>query len=225
MAQIWAREFYNSKAWRNLRARLIVENNFLCAECGESYLKESAQLVGHHIKELTPENINDYNISLNPANIKIICRKCHDKAHERFSFDGGQKVFIVYGAPCSGKSSYVNQIARRNDLIVDLDAIYAAISLCPYHEHPNNLKRVAFAVRDTLIEQVRLRAGFWKDAYIIGGYPRKIQREQLAKKLGAELIYIETTRAEAFANAELTRGIFAKQFQAYIEDWFDSFEV
>ncbi len=225
MAQEWAKSFYNSKAWRQLRERLIVENNFLCADCGESYLKDSTQLVGHHIKELTPQNINDTNISLNPANIKIICRKCHDKAHERFSFDSGQKVYIVYGSPCSGKSTYVNQMARRNDLIVDLDAIFSAISLCPYHEHPDNLKRVAFAVRDTLIEQIRLRVGFWKNAFIIGGYPRKLQREQLAQKLGAELIYIETTREQAKATATATRGIFAAQWQGFIDEWFNAFEA
>ena len=45
MAQVWAKNFYNSKAWRQLRERLIVDNNFLCSECGESYLKDSTQLV------------------------------------------------------------------------------------------------------------------------------------------------------------------------------------
>ena len=224
MAQVWAKNFYNSKAWRSLRERLIVENNFLCSECGESYLNDSTQLVGHHIKELTPENINDANISLNPDNIKIICRKCHDKAHERFSFDSGQKVYIVYGSPCSGKSTYVNQLAGRKDLIVDLDAIFAAISICPYHEHSKSVKQVVFAVRDTLIEQIRLRVGYWKDAYIIGGYPRKLQREQLAEKLSAELVYIETTREQAKATAAMTRGTLAEQWYSYIDNWFDAFE-
>lgn len=224
MAKTWAKTFYNSKEWRQLRERLIIENNFLCADCGESYLNDSTQLVGHHIKELTPQNINDPNISLNPDNIKIICRKCHDKAHQRFSFDSGQNVYIVYGSPCSGKNTYVNQMACRNDLIVDLDSIFQAISLCNPYEHPNNLKRVAFAVRDTLIEQIRLRAGFWHNAFIIGGYPRKLQRDQLAKKLNADLIFIDTTREQAKATATMTRGIFAKQWQEYIDNWFDSFE-
>lgn len=224
MSQLWAKNFYNSSAWRQLRLRLIIENNFLCADCGDSYLNDSTQLVGHHITELTPQNINDVNISLNPDNIKIICRKCHDKAHQRFSFDSGQNVFIVYGAPCSGKNSYVNQIACRYDLIVDLDAIFSAISICPSHDQPNNLKRVAFAVRDSLIEQIRLRNGFWHNAFIIGGYPRKLQREQLAKKLGAQLIFIDSTREQAKATAIATRGVFAKQFLMYIDDWFDSFQ-
>ncbi len=224
MSAPWAKKFYNRKAWRDLREQLIITANFLCAECGESYLKDSTQLVGHHIKELTPANINDAQIALNPSNIKIICRKCHDKIHQRFEFGNEHNVYLVYGAPCSGKSTYVNQIARRGDLIVDLDAIYSALSGCQYHDNPNNLSRTVFAVRDTLIEQIRLRSGNWNDAYIVGGYPRKLQREQLAAKLGAELIYLETTPEQAKATATMTRGLLAAQWHGYIERWFREFE-
>lgn len=224
MPQSWAKKFYNSKEWRALRQRLIAERNFLCEECGDNYLKDSAQLIGHHIKELTPVNIQDANIALNPANIKIICRRCHDKEHRRFEFGGGHNVYIVYGAPCSGKNSYVNQLSQHGDLIVDLDAIYQAISACPYHYHPNNLKRNAFDVRDCLIEQIRLRKGNWHDAYIIGGYPRKLQREQLAQKLGAELIFIETTREQAKLTALASRGPQGQEWCNFIDRWFDSFE-
>lgn len=224
MAQPWAKKFYNSKEWRALRERLIVEANFLCSECGERYLQDSAQLVAHHITELSPANVNDVNIALNPDNIKIICRRCHDKQHRRFEFGNEHNVYIVYGAPCSGKNSYVNQLARRGDLIVDLDAIYHAISPCPQNWHPNGLKQVAFAVRDTLIEQIRIRNGFWHDAFVIGGYPRKLQRDQLAAKLGAELIYIDTTREHAKLVALASRGSQAQEWCNYIDRWFDSFE-
>lgn len=226
MPQPWAKKFYNSKEWRALRERLIVEAHFLCAECGENYLKDSAQLVGHHITELTPANIQDVNIALNPANIKIICRRCHDKQHRRFECANERKrnVYIVYGSPCSGKNSYVNQVAQFGDLIVDLDAIYQAISGCQCHYHPNNLKRNAFDVRDCLIEQIRIRKGNWRDAYIIGGYPRKLQREQLAAKLGAELIYIETTRERAKLVALASRGTQGNEWCGFVDRWFDSFE-
>ena len=224
MAELWAKKFYNSKEWRALRERLIIEAHFLCSECGEDYLKDSAQLIGHHIKELTPANVQDVSISLNPANIKIICRRCHDKIHHRFEFGNSHNVYIVYGSPCSGKISYVNQVSQTGDLIVDLDAIYQAISGCQCHYHPNGLKKVAFNVRDFLIEQIRMRVGYWHDAYIIGGYPRKLQREQLAQKLGAELIYIETTREKAKLNAQLTHGTQGAEFCRYVDRWFDAFE-
>lgn len=224
MAQLWAKKFYNSKEWRTLRARLVVEANFRCAHCGEDYLKNSSLLVGHHMKELTPANVHDASIALNPANIEIICRRCHDKEHRRFEFGGGHNVYIVYGAPCSGKNSYVNQVSQFGDLIVDMDAIYQAISGCNSHYHPNGLKKVAFAVRDTLIEQVRMRVGYWHDAYIVGGYPRKLQREQLAQKLCAELIFVETTREQAKLNAQLSHGAQAQEWCGFVDNWFNAFE-
>ena len=222
MAQAWAKKFYNSKEWRALRARLVVEANFRCAHCGEEYLKDSAQLVGHHIEELTPANVQDANVALNPANIEIICRRCHDKEHRRFEFGGGHNVYIVYGAPCAGKNSYVNQVSQRGDLIVDFNAIMQAISGCPYHL--NVLMKPALAVRDTLIEQIRLRNGYWHDAYIIGGYPRKLQREQLAQKLGAELIFVETTREQAKLNAQISRGAQGQEWCGFVDRWFEAFE-
>lgn len=224
MSQAWAKKFYNSKEWRALRQTLIAERNFLCEECGESYLKDSTQLIGHHIKELTPTNIHDISISLNPANIKIICRRCHDKEHRRFEFGGEHNVYIVYGSPCAGKNTYVNQVSQRGDLIVDFDAIMQAISGCPSHYHLNGLKKPAFAVRDTLIEQIRIRNGYWHDAYIIGCYPRKLQREKLAEKLGAELVYIEMTREKAKLIAMSSRGAQGQEWCGFVDRWFDSYE-
>lgn len=207
-----------------LRERLIAEADFQCAECGGRYLQDSAQLIGHHIKELTPANIQDANIALNPANIKIICRRCHDKEHRRFEFGGDRNVYIVYGSPCSGKNYYVNQVAQQGDLIVDINAIWQAVSGCDRYYYPKSLKSIVFAVRDTLIEQIRLRTGHWHDAYIIGGYPRKLQREQLAEKLAAELIFIETTREKAKLVALANRGTQGTEWCGYIDSWFDSFE-
>ena len=32
----------------------------------------------HHIIELTPQNIHDNNVSLNPDNLMSLCWRCHD---------------------------------------------------------------------------------------------------------------------------------------------------
>lgn len=225
MAEPWAARFYNGKAWRALRGRLIAERNYICEECGGNFALEPSRLVGHHKKELTPENITDINISLNPANIKIICKECHDKEHERFAYGGGRRtVYLVYGAPCSGKSSWINQMMERGDLRIDLDEIFECLSGCMLYDHPKNLNRQAFAVRDLLLDQVYMRAGSWQTVFVAGGYPRKMQREQLAAKLGAELVYIETTPEEAKARAMQSRGTMGQEWCGYIDKWFREFE-
>lgn len=35
----------------------------------------------HHKTPLTPENIHDERITLNPDNLELLCRECHEKAH------------------------------------------------------------------------------------------------------------------------------------------------
>ena len=38
----------------------------------------------HHIIELTPDNINNPSISLNPRNLMLLCNDCHNRLHHRF---------------------------------------------------------------------------------------------------------------------------------------------
>ena len=71
----WARWFYLSKAWRRARAAKIEETFGLCELCSKP-----AEIV-HHKIWLTPNNINDYDISLNPENLMCVCRDCHAVIH------------------------------------------------------------------------------------------------------------------------------------------------
>lgn len=62
----------------------------LCEDCLKGNRYTPAEEV-HHIIELTPENINDPNITLNPSNLVALCRECHRKRHgareRRFDVD------------------------------------------------------------------------------------------------------------------------------------------
>jgi 5-methylcytosine-specific restriction protein A len=73
MAKEWARQFYNSKAWRETRKQILRRDLYTCAYCNGR-----AEEV-HHIIELTPGNINDTNITLNPDNLLSLCHNCHTK--------------------------------------------------------------------------------------------------------------------------------------------------
>lgn len=52
-------------------------DHYLCVKCG------GAGQEVHHKKYLTPNNINDPNITLNMDNLITLCRECHHKEHER----------------------------------------------------------------------------------------------------------------------------------------------
>lgn len=72
----YAKEFYQSKAWKQTRRYVFERDLGLCRRCGKP-----GEIV-HHIVYLTPENINDPSISLNIDNLETLCRDCHAAEHE-----------------------------------------------------------------------------------------------------------------------------------------------
>ncbi len=215
--------FYRSKEWerfmRFLKEEREDENGFIiCEHCGKPIVKKY-DCIGHHKGELTEENVNDYDISLNGDNVMLIHFKCHNEIHERFGFEKQKKVYIVYGSPCAGKHEYVDQIAGESDLIMNIDSIYQCISVNRRYANNKRLSRNVFAIRDCILDMVRTRAGKWQNAFIIGGYPYENERARLVETMGAETIYIESTLEECLKkNEEEERGQ-----QEYIKKWFDSY--
>lgn len=99
-------KFYTSKEWYDFRLRIIAERGPRCEHCKE-LIEESKDIIIHHIIELTEENVGDVSISLNPDNVEIVCFDCHNKIHLRFGYKPEKRVYLVYGPPLSGKSTYV----------------------------------------------------------------------------------------------------------------------
>lgn len=212
--------FYKSREWERLRAQLMQERTtprgeILCARCGKPITRKY-DCIAHHKTELTEDNVNDYAVSLNPANIELLHFRCHNEEHERF---GGfaQRVYIVYGAPCSGKTTFVHDNARADDLILDLDRIWEAISISDREHKPSRLKSNVFGIRDAIIDQIRTRTGNWRTAWIIGGYPLKTERDRLCDLLRAEAVFIDTPREECLSRAP------GEKWREYIEQWFDDY--
>lgn len=81
MAREFAKAFYNSRLWRKCRKgyiafRVSVDGG-LCETCFERPGK-----IVHHKKWLTPENINDPEITLSFSNLKYDCMECHNREDE-----------------------------------------------------------------------------------------------------------------------------------------------
>ena len=82
MARAFAKAFYNSKEWKVVREYVLKRDNYLCTKCDNP-----AEEV-HHIKHLTPENITDINITLNPDNLICLCKDCHFAIHKADKIHG-----------------------------------------------------------------------------------------------------------------------------------------
>lgn len=203
------KSFYTSETWQTFRKNIIDERKDSegfnhCSVCGKPIVNKY-DLILHHKIELTDDNVNNAEISLNPKLINIVCFACHNKEHDRFQ--GGnqssgwkmpkKKVYIVYGSPCAGKSTFVRNVAEENDLVVDIDNIWQMISNNKRRNKPNGLMSVVFQIRDKLYDIIKYRDGKWRTAYVITGSPMKGDRERLQQRIGAdELIHIDTDKAE-----------------------------
>jgi 5-methylcytosine-specific restriction enzyme A len=94
MAKPWAKKFYASKAWKLCRESYIAKVHGLCERC------EGAGKILHHTIYLTPDNINDPNISLNHDVLEFLCAECHNiEHHEKHSPTMWGIVFDSNGNP------------------------------------------------------------------------------------------------------------------------------
>lgn len=84
--------FYKSDRWHLTRAIVITRANGLCERCG----KVGTEV--HHIIHLTIDNVDNVSISINPKNLILLCKDCHNKEHHRFgkfkeySFDSDENL-------------------------------------------------------------------------------------------------------------------------------------
>lgn len=223
--------FYRSKEWVNLLKQLKIERinddgQIICEYCDKPIVK-AYDIIGHHKIELTEENVNDFNISLNSENISFVHHRCHNYIHNKLGYSV-REVFIVYGAPLSGKRSWVDSVRNNGDLIIDIDSIWECLSGCKRYMKPNRLKSIVFKIRNELLESVKYRNGKWQNVYIIGTYPLVSERERLCKELGAREIFIESSRDECVQRLFSLddndyRKIDKANYLKYIDEWFERY--
>ena len=219
--------FYQSKEWANLMKvirmeRVNEQGQIICEQCGKPIIRKY-DCIGHHVIELDESNVNDANIALNPDNIMLVHHRCHNKIHNKLGYYMRQ-VYLVYGSPLSGKSTFVKDSMNAGDLIVDIDNIWQCVSGCDRYTKPNRLKSVVFCVRDQLLDMVRIRQGKWQNAFIVGGYPLCSERERLVKSLNAREVFVDTNKEECIRRLyECSDGRDVDAWEKYISDWWEKF--
>lgn len=220
--------FYRSKEWAEFRRVVIAErtreDGFVYDEVTGKPILKPYDLILHHKIELTEENVNDYNISLNPENIQIISFKTHNQIHDRLGLQKQREVFLVYGSPLSGKSSWVQKNMSEGDLIVDIDRIWECISGCDEYVKPNRLKACVFDVRNTLYDIVKYRRGKWLNAFIVGGFPEFSERERLCREFDAKEIFIDIPKEECLRRLKDNPEGRGEEWKEYIEKWFTIYQ-
>jgi predicted kinase len=244
MAKEFARAFYNSQRWKKCRDGYFEYRFGLCEVC-----EKPGQEV-HHKIHITPNNIGDNNITTNWDNLQLLCKSCHGEAHDKawrmikqrlrkvrstregtmFDEHGNlvevKSVTIVWGAPASGKTTYVRDNKGEYDIVVDLDYINSALSLSLTRERSDDVLPFGIDVRDYIYELIAERKYFFEHCWVIAQLPTKKERSELANKLKANLIHIDTEQEMCRLRVMSDDDRKDKQEQIrYIARFFDRLEL
>ena len=90
----WAKKFYSSRAWKDCRKAVFTARHGLCERC----LKRGLIVPGtqvHHIIPISPENIENPYITLNPDNLVLLCKQCHDAQHRAGRYLIGEEGELI----------------------------------------------------------------------------------------------------------------------------------
>lgn len=212
--------FYKSKQWQKLLEvikldRLNENGQIICWHCGKPIV-DKYDCIGHHTIFLTEDNVNNADIALNPGLIQLVHHRCHNKIHNKLGYTK-REIFLVYGSPMSGKSTYVDSVAEPGDLIIDMNRLWECVSI--NGKRAPKLNSVVFGVRDRLLEMIKYRVGKWDKAYIVGGYPLISERERLCKELGAREIFIDTPKEVCISRLENCKDRNYSDNLKFIEEW------
>lgn len=232
-------QFYNGQDWANCKAQVTAERlkdgALICEHCNKVILKSfnpneknnRGAVVFHHKTPLTNQNVNDAYISINPENIAVLHWQCHNEVHDRFNgtaFAIERKVYIVTGASCSGKTTFVHERLQPGDIVLDIDDLWETFSGQPRYTKPKALKPIVFNMRRAIKEQIAIGAGTWRNAYIIESLPLATDRKREAERYKAhntEIITMEATREECLERLyAMPNGRDIKAYEEYINNYF-----
>jgi predicted kinase len=100
-------------------------------------------------------------------------------------------IYIVSGAPCSGKSTWIKNNAKPGAIVIDTDRIALALTTegTAHHNYNETIRSLAVTTRSSAINAA-LKFARVTDIYIIDTYPSSKSRA-LYSRLGAEWIQID----------------------------------
>lgn len=132
------------------------------------------------------------------------------------------RVTLVAGPPCGGKTSLVEDEAQRGDLVVDLDAIAAAISGCRLYDKPEVLEPFVFEVRDALLAKLASGRDAPPAAWVVDCAPERARREGISARLAARVRLVMPPVEECHRRASAAGRPAA--WHSFIDSWFERFE-
>ena len=208
----FARKFYSSKKWKRARAAYVTERIKVDGGVCERCKKKPGEEV-HHIEALTPGNISNPIITLNPKNFLFVCRDCHFEIHRDITFkqfrraavlnDKGlyfdnkgslQKMKVrIINAPYKEKAyiEIINPEKDNQDIVIDWDRLTKAWG-CKIEAGTSNTWNLSDKIYEIILRliQERDKTIDCKTAWIVTDISDRKRLEELAERLKAEVTQV-----------------------------------
>lgn len=239
--------FYEDPKWLHKRGNILRRDDYLCRQC-KRYGKTTPAKTVHHIYPY-----GEYpQYRLTDINLLSLCNECHNGMHDRnndtmtdkgiywqdkirkelgiedHDIIEGFRVVVVWGSPASGKTSYVKQHMKQDDMVVDLDNIKQAISLQGKSASMSNLMPVALNIRAHIYDLIANREVIEADTvWVVAGLPKQSDRDYIKAKLRPnEMKHIDSDIEACIAHAMEDRERIDKETQLkIIYKWFEEYEA
>lgn len=209
----------NDERWGRLREQ-ILHRDPICVKCARAAATDVDHIDG-----------NAYNNDLD--NLQGLCKSCHSKKTWKEDYalipdhlsPSAVPLTIVCGPAGSGKTTFCQQHASKEDLIIDLDVIQAEISGLPmYHSESREHFLAAIKRRNQFLRS--LSCADHGKAFFIVSAPRAFHRRKWVEMLKPERTVVLATDLGTCVSrirADERRSRFASQFEALARKWWKDY--
>lgn len=228
-----SKKTYDSVAWKQLRKIVLSEEPFcqctdaLCKAVTEHPNQEDGPCgrIAGEVDHIIPMRLGGQPLAR--SNAQSLCHDCHvRKTRKEDGWNGGKegkRVFVIYGPPGAGKSTFVENNAKKGALILDFDKLVSSITNIPTHRKPEHLLKFAWEARDAILNQLDKTEDPITAWIIDSGFKRSKIDEYIAR-YGAKVFVLETPELVCIqrVDADLNRDM-STDWQGLIRLWWSTY--
>jgi hypothetical protein len=157
--------------------------------------------------------------------LRVLCRSCNSARQAELDTPvvPGLTLTLVAGPPAAGKNAYVRGHAGERDLVLDYDALAAALQVggTGLYEHVEAHKPMVCEARDAVLDRLVLGNHDVRCVWVISTAPKRAVRESYRRRYGAHVVVVLAAEEVCLRRAMGERPM---EWRRYVREWFDDYE-